>query len=88
MLTVGSIGSAVSTNNGGKEPDNKQMVGFLIGALTGVILLLVAAISFIVFRQRRQKAGQPQPTDDFQIEKNVRNHFILLFYFLLCSLLK
>nr|XP_024218866.1 discoidin domain-containing receptor 2 isoform X2 [Halyomorpha halys] len=69
---VSSIGSAVSTNNGGKEPDNKQMVGFLIGALTGVILLLMAAISFIVFRQRRQKAGQPQPTDDFQIEKNIQ----------------
>ncbi|KYQ59141.1 Discoidin domain-containing receptor 2 [Trachymyrmex zeteki] len=40
-----------------KEPESKQFVGLVIGILTTVIVMLLAAIMFIFYRNRRLKAA-------------------------------
>nr|XP_012232538.1 PREDICTED: discoidin domain-containing receptor 2-like isoform X3 [Linepithema humile] len=40
-----------------KEPESKQFVGLVIGILTTVIVMLLAAITFIFYRNRRLKAA-------------------------------
>lgn len=40
-----------------KEPESKQFVGLVIGILTTVIIMLLAAIMFIFYRNRRLKAA-------------------------------
>ncbi|XP_012279165.1 discoidin domain-containing receptor 2 [Orussus abietinus] len=38
-----------------KEPESKQLIGLVIGILTTVIVMLLAAITFIFYRSRRLK---------------------------------
>lgn len=40
-----------------KEPESRQFVGLVIGILTTVIVMLLAAIMFIFYRNRRLKAA-------------------------------
>lgn len=40
-----------------KEPESRQFVGLVIGILTTVIVMLLAAITFIFYRNRRLKAA-------------------------------
>ncbi|XP_076749546.1 discoidin domain-containing receptor 2 isoform X1 [Xylocopa sonorina] len=40
-----------------KEPESRQFVGLVIGILTTVIIMLLAAIMFIFYRNRRLKAA-------------------------------
>lgn len=40
-----------------KEPESRQLIGLVIGMLSAVILLLMAAIAFIVIRNRKLKAA-------------------------------
>lgn len=40
-----------------KKPESKQFVGLVIGILTTVIVMLLAAIMFIFYRNRRLKAA-------------------------------
>ncbi|KAF7388966.1 hypothetical protein HZH66_010103 [Vespula vulgaris] len=40
-----------------QEPETKQFVGLVIGILTTVIIMLLAAIMFIFYRNRRLKAA-------------------------------
>lgn len=54
--TNNTTSNTVTTKTGaGDEP--KHYIGFVIGVLTVVILILVAAIVFIVFRNQRLKSG-------------------------------
>jgi discoidin domain receptor family protein 2 len=53
-----SAGAAAGGPSGGADSSgSKQYIGLVIGVLTAVILLLMAAIMFIVFRNRRLKSG-------------------------------
>ncbi|CAH0545930.1 unnamed protein product [Brassicogethes aeneus] len=52
-----NLGPATETKNGSNEEDSKYYIGLVIGCLTVVILILVAAIVFIVFRNQRIKNG-------------------------------
>ncbi|CAB0001887.1 unnamed protein product [Nesidiocoris tenuis] len=62
--------SVVSGGSPPKEPESKQLVGLLIGALTSVILLLLVAIVFIVFHSRNAKNSLSHAsTDQFTAEK-------------------
>ncbi|KAJ8977817.1 hypothetical protein NQ317_007518 [Molorchus minor] len=67
---VNGSAAGQSTRSGtGEEP--KHYIGFVIGILTVVILILVAAIVFIVFRNQRLKAAGslssiPPVRDDLQ----------------------
>lgn len=45
------------STNAGTQEEPKHYIGFVIGILTVVILILVAAIVFIVFRNQRLKAA-------------------------------
>lgn len=45
-----------------KEPESRQFVGLVIGILTTVIVMLLAAITFIFYRNRRLKAALTPPT--------------------------
>ncbi|XP_019874685.1 discoidin domain-containing receptor tyrosine kinase B [Aethina tumida] len=45
------------TTKTGADDEPKHYIGFVIGVLTVVILILVAAIVFIVFRNQRLKSG-------------------------------
>uniref|UniRef100_A0ABD2WJD2 Discoidin domain-containing receptor 2 n=1 Tax=Trichogramma kaykai TaxID=54128 RepID=A0ABD2WJD2_9HYME len=50
-----------------KEPESKQLIGLVIGILTTVIVMLLAAITFIFYRNRRLKAAlSPQTFYDHQ----------------------
>ncbi|XP_073975578.1 discoidin domain-containing receptor 2 isoform X4 [Rhodnius prolixus] len=71
-VNLGGGGLAGGTGGSGsaKEPESRQLIGLLIGALTSVILLLMAAIAFIVFRTRRMKTSQHTRPDQFPAEKN------------------
>ncbi|XP_011501342.1 PREDICTED: discoidin domain-containing receptor 2 [Ceratosolen solmsi marchali] len=40
-----------------KEPESRQLIGLIIGILTTVIVMLLAAITFIFYRNRRLKAA-------------------------------
>ncbi|XP_031776700.1 discoidin domain-containing receptor 2 isoform X2 [Nasonia vitripennis] len=40
-----------------KEPESRQLIGLVIGILTTVIVMLLAAITFIFYRNRRLKAA-------------------------------
>lgn len=51
--------SAGTTTKGGTNEESKQYIGFVIGILTVVILILLAAIVFIVFRNQRLKTSTP-----------------------------
>ncbi|KAJ9587755.1 hypothetical protein L9F63_018811, partial [Diploptera punctata] len=55
-----SLGAAVGNSATGSENssprESKQYIGLVIGVLTAVILLLMGAIMFIVFRNRRLKS--------------------------------
>lgn len=46
-----------SVSDKSKEPESKQFVGLVIGILTTVIVMLLAAIMFIFYRNRRLKAA-------------------------------
>ncbi|XP_051161939.1 discoidin domain-containing receptor tyrosine kinase B [Leptopilina boulardi] len=45
-----------------KEPESKQFIGLVIGILTTVIVMLLTAITFIFYRNRRLKAALTPPT--------------------------
>ncbi|XP_058790523.1 discoidin domain-containing receptor 2 isoform X2 [Phymastichus coffea] len=47
-----------------KEPESRQLIGLVIGILTTVIVMLLAAIAFIFYRNRRLKAAL-SPTNFF-----------------------
>jgi hypothetical protein len=40
-----------------KDPESRQLIGLVIGILTTVIVMLLAAITFIFYRNRRLKAA-------------------------------
>ncbi|KAJ8957027.1 hypothetical protein NQ318_012202, partial [Aromia moschata] len=52
----GGAGTGHSTKAGDADDEPKHYIGFVIGVLTVVIFILVAAIVFIVFRNQRLKA--------------------------------
>lgn len=62
--TTGKVNrnSTVAVTKGGTNEEPKQYIGFVIGILTVVILILLAAIVFIVFRNQRLKTSTPQST--------------------------
>ncbi|XP_024936410.1 discoidin domain-containing receptor 2 isoform X2 [Cephus cinctus] len=45
-----------------KEPESRQFIGLVIGILTTVIVMLLAAITFIFYRSRRLKTTLTAPT--------------------------
>lgn len=51
------IHTSFSVPDKSKEPESKQFVGLVIGILTTVIVMLLAAIMFIFYRNRRLKAA-------------------------------
>ena len=52
------ISFSLSVPDKSKEsPESNQFIGLVIGILTTVIVMLVAAILFIVYRNRRLKAA-------------------------------
>jgi discoidin domain receptor family protein 2 len=56
---VNTAGAASGGPSGGSDSSgSKQYIGLVIGVLTAVILLLMAAIMFIVVRNRRLKSGR------------------------------
>jgi len=67
-----------------KEPESRQFVGLVIGILTTVIVMLLAAIMFIFYRNRRLKAAlAPSSFYDQQGDLKVRMETTesKLFYF-------
>ncbi|KAK4877691.1 hypothetical protein RN001_010197 [Aquatica leii] len=59
-----TAGASIKT---GSNEDSKQYIGFVIGVLTVVILILTAAIVFIVYRNHKLKETI-EPTNNFTIE--------------------
>ncbi|KAF5271003.1 hypothetical protein FQR65_LT05353 [Abscondita terminalis] len=59
-----TAGASIKT---GSNEDSKQYIGFVIGVLTVVILILTAAIVFIVYRNHKLKEII-EPTNNFTIE--------------------
>ncbi|KAK5643044.1 hypothetical protein RI129_009211 [Pyrocoelia pectoralis] len=62
-----TAGASIKT---GSNEDSKQYIGFVIGVLTVVILILTAAIVFIVYRNHRLKEVTAQP-NDFNVENRM-----------------
>ncbi|XP_046467696.1 discoidin domain-containing receptor 2 isoform X1 [Neodiprion pinetum] len=55
-----------------KEPESRQLIGLVIGILTTVIVMLLAAITFIFYRNQRLKATLSPPT--FYDQHNEHQH--------------
>lgn len=85
--------TGASTKSGPNE-EPKHYIGFVIGILTVVILILVAAIVFIVFRNQRLKITSQGDTAVSRLDKRIEcdkvrslfllmnglpTHFILIF---------
>ncbi|KAK9499607.1 hypothetical protein O3M35_002622 [Rhynocoris fuscipes] len=55
--------------SGTKEPESRQLIGVLIGVLTSVIVVLMVAIVFIVYRTKRRRTNHTA-SDQFTAEKS------------------
>lgn len=72
-----------------KEPESKQFVGLVIGILTTVIVMLLAAIMFIFYRNRRLKAALAPSTfydqhGDLKVRKFLQTWLTAIYIHMIC----
>jgi hypothetical protein len=65
----------ISVEEGGQSSESGSYIGPVIGTLSAVILLLVAAILFIVFRHRRGKNANSSVLPKFNDKRSKVNDF-------------
>lgn len=77
-----SRNTAGASTKTGTNDESKQYIGFVIGVLTVVILILMAAIVFIVFRNHRLKK-LTQHSEEFHVEDRLDSGLKVIIIFIM-----